>query len=83
MHSHPALRWTWRISVGVVGTVVLIAGIIMCVTPGPGIGGILLGLAILATEFRWARGPLRRARRWAVSAADRALEAKRRHMGRR
>ncbi|CAM4027896.1 PGPGW domain-containing protein [Nocardiopsis rhodophaea] len=81
MHSHPALHWTWQILVGVVGTIVLIAGVIMCVTPGPGIGGIIMGLAILATEFPWARRPLRLARRWAVKATDRARRAKRRHLG--
>jgi tellurite resistance protein TerC len=38
-----------------VGTTVVIIGIIMLVTPGPAIVVIPLGLAILATEFVWAR----------------------------
>lgn len=44
-----------RIAVGVVGTVVLVVGIVMIVTPGPAILVIPAGLAILGTEFGWAR----------------------------
>ncbi|QBI53690.1 PGPGW domain-containing protein [Streptomonospora litoralis] len=84
MHSHPVLSWTWRTVVATVGLVILLAGLIMCVTPGPGAAGIILGLAILATEFAWARGVLRFARAWAHRAKERALEkARRRRMGRR
>nr|WP_239647561.1 PGPGW domain-containing protein [Nocardiopsis baichengensis] len=75
MHAHPVLHLTWRSVVAVVGSSVLIAGIIMCVTPGPGIGGILMGLVILSTEFSWARGLLRRARVWARRGRDKAIEA--------
>lgn len=49
--------------IGAVGGVVTVAGIAMLVLPGPGIAVTLLGLAILATEFSWAR----RAQRWARS----------------
>lgn len=42
----------------------------MMVTPGPGLLGIVIGLAILATEFAWAQRALHRAR----TAADRAKE---------
>ena len=38
-----------------VGTTVVIIGIIMLITPGPAIVVIPLGLAILATEFVWAK----------------------------
>jgi len=44
-----------RIAIGIVGGTVLVMGIIMMVTPGPGIAGILAGLGILAIEFTWAR----------------------------
>lgn len=37
-----------------VGTAVIIAGIVMLVFPGPGWAGIFLGFAILATEFAFA-----------------------------
>ncbi|MFC7330207.1 PGPGW domain-containing protein [Marinactinospora rubrisoli] len=75
MHSHPVLHWTWRSVVTVVGGTLLIAGVIMCVTPGPGVGAIILGLAILATEFAWARGLLHRARVRARQAKDTAVQA--------
>lgn len=39
----------------VVGFTVLLAGVVMLVTPGPGWVAIALGLAILAAEFVWAR----------------------------
>jgi uncharacterized protein (TIGR02611 family) len=45
--------------VGVVGTAVLIAGIIAIPYPGPGWLILFAGLAILASEFRWARHVLR------------------------
>jgi uncharacterized protein (TIGR02611 family) len=51
-----------RIAVTVVGFVVLIAGVVMMVTPGPGIVVILIGLAILATEWAWAERALDRAK---------------------
>jgi tellurite resistance protein TerC len=44
-----------RIIILVLGTSVIIVGIIMIVTPGPAIVVIPAGLAILATEFVWAR----------------------------
>lgn len=51
-----------RIAVTVVGFVVLIAGVVMMVTPGPGLIAILAGLAILATEWAWAERALARAK---------------------
>src|SRR5688572_19909235 len=44
-----------RIAIGIVGGTVLVLGIVMMVTPGPGIAGIAAGLGILAIEFAWAR----------------------------
>jgi uncharacterized protein (TIGR02611 family) len=44
-----------RIVIGVVGGTVLALGIVMMITPGPGIAGIVAGLGILAIEFTWAR----------------------------
>ena len=48
--------------VAVVGGSVMLVGIAMLVLPGPAILVIPLGLAILATEFIWARRWLKRAR---------------------
>ena len=44
-----------RILISLIGTSVIIVGIIMIFTPGPAIIVIPAGLAILATEFIWAR----------------------------
>ncbi len=38
----------------VVGGVLVVAGLVMLVTPGQGIVTLVLGLAVLAREFRWA-----------------------------
>lgn len=70
-------------AVVLVGGPILLAGIVMCVTPGPGVGGIALGLAVLATEFSWARRPLRLARRWAHYAKENAVQAQHRHQTRK
>jgi putative membrane protein len=55
---HPA----HKLVVAVVGGSVVLVGIAMLVLPGPAILVIPLGLAILATEFFWARRWLKRAR---------------------
>ena len=44
-----------RVAIGIVGGTVLVLGVVMMVTPGPGIAGIIAGLGILAIEFAWAR----------------------------
>ncbi|MGN6432050.1 MAG: TIGR02611 family protein [Gaiellaceae bacterium] len=54
MHGWPGGRHVWKIGVAVVGLIVVVAGIVMLVTPGPGWLVIFLGFAIWATEFAWA-----------------------------
>lgn len=44
-----------RLIVIVIGFTILAAGVAMIVLPGPAIVVIPVGLAILATEFIWAR----------------------------
>lgn len=66
--ARAGLRTARRILVAITGATVVAAGVLMLVTPGPGWVGILLGLAILASEFTWARRVLVRARRLARSA---------------
>src|SRR5215831_9806914 len=56
------LRWLRRIVVAIVGSTVLLIGLALLVLPGPAFVVIPLGLAILATEFVWARALLRKAR---------------------
>ncbi len=48
---HP-VRWALTM---VIGAVLLIMGLIMMVTPGPGLLFIFFGLSILALELEWAR----------------------------
>jgi uncharacterized protein (TIGR02611 family) len=50
----------YRIGFAALGFLVLAAGIVMLVTPGPGIPAIILGLAMLALEFAWAERWLER-----------------------
>ena len=52
-----------RVIVSVVGATVLLIGIALLVLPGPAFVVIPVGLAILATEYAWARRWLRKARR--------------------
>ena len=61
IRGRPAAELTYRIGVGVVGLVLLVVGIIAIPYPGPGIAICFVALAILATEFEWAR----RAQAWA------------------
>ncbi|RNM13284.1 PGPGW domain-containing protein [Nocardioides pocheonensis] len=63
LHRNRAMSATTKLVVTLVGTAVLTAGLIMMVTPGPGLVGIAAGLAILATEWDWADRWLTRARR--------------------
>jgi tellurite resistance protein TerC len=71
-----SFRLAWRLGVFVVGTALLLAGIVMIVTPGPAVVFIPLGLGVLATEFQWARRLLGKAR----PMLDRAIEkARSRH----
>lgn len=44
-----------QIVVAIIGGTLLLGGVIMLVTPGPGLAFMLAGLAILALEFAWAR----------------------------
>jgi uncharacterized protein (TIGR02611 family) len=55
----PRLR---KLIVAVIGVTVVVFGIAMIVLPGPAIIVIPVGLAILGTEFAWARRAIRRAR---------------------
>jgi len=69
LHRNKAMSATTKLVVTLVGSAVLTAGLIMMVTPGPGILGIVAGLAILATEWDWAD-------RWLVGARRKLEEAR-------
>lgn len=68
LHANPALGLTTKIVVTTVGVLVIGAGLVMMVAPGPGLLGLVIGLAILATEYDWAERWLRAARRKAHEA---------------
>ncbi len=46
------VRW---VLVTLIGSVFLVLGLIMLVTPGPGILFLFLGISVLALEIEWAR----------------------------
>jgi tellurite resistance protein TerC len=56
------LKRARRVVIAVIGGTVLLAGGAMIVLPGPAVIVIPVGLAILATEFVWARRLLERVR---------------------
>ncbi len=57
-----------RILVAIIGGTVLVLGITMLVLPDPAFLVIPAGLAILATEFLWARRALHRSKGVAAKA---------------
>lgn len=59
LRSRPVADFTYRIVIGVVGTLVLAVGIVAIPYPGPGWAIVFLGLAILASEFDFAKRALR------------------------
>lgn len=63
-------RQARRIVILVVGSTVLLIGVAMLITPGPGLLVIIAGLGILAVEFSWARRWLRTVRHTAGDARD-------------
>jgi tellurite resistance protein TerC len=52
-----------RVIVSVIGATVLLIGVVLLVLPGPAFIVIPVGLAILASEYAWARRWLRKVRR--------------------
>jgi len=59
LNSVPRVK---RAVVAIIGGTVLLIGICLIVLPGPAVLVIPAGLAILATEFVWARRWLQKAR---------------------
>ena len=63
-----------KLIVGVIGGTVLLIGIALMVLPGPAFIVIPIGLAILATEFAWARHAITKARAMIAKARGRESE---------
>ena len=76
MTSHPAevlrfvARKSKRAAVSVAGGILVLAGVVMLVVPGPGIVVIAIGFVVLGTEYAWAAAALERTKRMAKKAGD-------------
>lgn len=55
IEKHPRLRRFYRVSVGTLGGTIALGGLALVPLPGPGWLVVFLGLAILGTEFAWAK----------------------------
>ena len=55
LRDRPKTEFGYRIAVAVVGLAILGVGILAIPYPGPGWAIVFVGLAVLATEFDWAR----------------------------
>jgi uncharacterized protein (TIGR02611 family) len=65
---HKERSRAFRIAFALLGFLVCAVGLVMLVTPGPGIPVLVLGLAMLALEFAWAE-------RWLERIVDKAEQA--------
>jgi uncharacterized protein (TIGR02611 family) len=68
-------------AVTILGVALLAAGLAMMVLPGPGILVIVAGLAVLGTEYVWARSLLDRAKTQAEKAQEAAVASRARTAG--
>ena len=86
-HEHPSVTWIKavgrfigrngrRVGITIAGFAVLLAGIALLVLPGPGWLLIFGGLAILSTEYVWARRLLTKAKDKAEQAKDAVFKKK-------
>jgi uncharacterized protein (TIGR02611 family) len=74
LHAHPVTSLFTKLVITVVGTLVVLVGIVLSGpgVPGPGLVVIVFGLAILSTEWEWADRLLKRARAWLQRQSDKA-----------
>ena len=59
-----------------IGFTLLLLGVVMWFTPGPGWAAVIGGLAILAAEFVWARRLLDRLKEQGVKVRDAVISSK-------
>lgn len=71
MRTPVTLKGARRLVVAVVGGTIVLVGIGLLVVPGPGLLFIVAGLALLGTEFVWARSLMSKIRRRAQRAKER------------
>lgn len=48
---YPKVRWVYRVAVGLLGTLIIVVGVVLIPLPGPGWLIVFLGVATLGTEF--------------------------------
>jgi hypothetical protein len=65
------LKTARQLVIGVVGTTIVLIGLVLLILPGPGIPILIAGLAVLATEFLWAKRLLNQVKARATDAAHR------------
>lgn len=70
-----------RFAVTILGVALLVLGVALMVLPGPGILIIVAGLAVLATEYVWARRLLVRAKSEAEKVQEAAVASPARTVG--
>ena len=63
IRANPTGRLALKIGIGVLGGLVVAVGIVLIPFPGPGWAIVILGLAIWAVEFAWAKNLLEFTRR--------------------
>lgn len=55
IRANPTGRLALKVGIGLLGALVVAVGIVLIPLPGPGWAIVILGLAIWAVEFHWAR----------------------------
>jgi uncharacterized protein (TIGR02611 family) len=63
------LRNSKRVGITIAGGLLVLIGIVLLVLPGPGMLVVVLGFAVLGTEYAWAAAALERTKKTADSAA--------------
>ncbi|WP_053387249.1 TIGR02611 family protein [Leucobacter japonicus] len=71
IRTRPWLDAAYRVTATVVGALVVLIGLILVPLPGPGWLIVFFGLAILGSEFHWARRLLGWARATVARGAER------------
>jgi uncharacterized protein (TIGR02611 family) len=75
--THRERHLVFRIGFGLVGALILLAGLVMLVTPGPAFVLIPIGLAMLSMEFIWAERLLDKSLEQAARAQQKAAQTSR------
>ncbi len=55
IRDRPKHHRVYQVTVGVLGSAIVVAGLALLPLPGPGWLIIFVGLAVLASEFKWAK----------------------------